>query len=120
MLLKQIPIKKIIAAILPFCFLWVFAACILTCVDDCAEIVQHSSVSSEISDASDSDFCSIVNTPVATTYERTAFDFQISFVVLHQVFPVNSIKFAPAKILRRDGKTPFREPPLKLLSVLRI
>ncbi len=118
--MMQISLKKFTSAILPFCFLWLFAACVLTCADESAETVQYNSVLSEMSDASEPDSCSIVNAPAATVSERAAFDFRISPVVLQTVFPVNSIKFAPAKILRRDGKTPFREPPLKLLSVLRI
>ena len=119
--MMPISLKKFTAAILPFCFLWLFAACVLSCADERAEAVRCSSVLIEMSDASEPDSCSIINAPAAIVSERAAFDFQISSVVLQTVFPAYSIKFAPAKILRRGGgKTPFREPPLKLLSVLRI
>ncbi len=118
--MTQILLKKFIAAILPFCFLWLFATCVLTCADESAETYQHYSTLSKTAEASDSDSCSIVNTPSAIVSERAAFDFQISPVILSSVFPVNSSNFVPAKISRRNGKPPFREPPLKLLSVLRI
>lgn len=120
MLMTHFPLKKIVAAILPFCFLWLFAACVLSCGDEGAEIHQHYSALSETADAADSDSCPIVNAPAATVSERAAFGFQISPVVLHPTFPVAVLSFVAAKISRRDGKPPFREPPLKRLPVLRI
>ncbi len=120
MLMTHFSLKKIVAAFLPLCFLWLFAACVSSCENESAEIHQHYSALSETADASDSDFCSIINAPAAIASERTAFDFQISPVVLHPTFPAEVLSFVAAKISRHDGKPPFRDSPLKLLPVLRI
>jgi hypothetical protein len=120
MLMTHFSLKKIVAAILPFCFLWLFAACVSSCGDDSTETRQHHSALSETADASNSDSCSIVNVPAAIASERTAFDFEISPVVLHPTFPAKVLSFVAAKISRHDGKPPFRDSPLKLLPVLRI
>ena len=119
--MTHFPLKKIVAAILPICFLWFFAACVLFCGNEGAEIHQHYSALSETAaDVSDSDSCPILNAPAVIVSERTVFDCQISSVVRHLTFPVEISSFTAARISRRDGEPPFREPPLKRLPVLRI
>lgn len=120
MLMTHFPLKKVIAAILPVCFLWLFAACVLSCGDEAVEIHQPYSALSETADASNSESCPIFNAPAVIVSERAVFDFQILPVILHPTFPVKVSSFTAAIISRRDGKLPFREPPLKFLSVLRI
>ena len=119
MLMTHFPIKKIIAAFLPVCFLWLFAACVLSCSDDGAETQQYYSVSVETPDATASDSCPIADAPDATIPERAIFDLQILPVVRYLTFPAESSSFVVARITRR-GKPPFTDPPLKRLPVLRI
>lgn len=120
MLRNYSPVKKIIAAFLPVCFLWSFAACVSICADESAENHLNHSVTTTTADASTSDFCSMTDAPDAAFPERTIFDFQISAVVRRSIFTVETSTFVVAEVSQRRGKPPFADPPLKRLPVLRI
>ncbi len=114
-----IPLKKTIAALLPFCFLWLFLVCLSSCADERAENHQEYFALTETADVAASDFCPMSDAPDATVPERAGFDFKFPDVASCLVFPVESTSFVTSRITRCN-KTPFADPPLKRLLVLRI
>ena len=114
--------KRLIAALLPFSFLWVFMACVSICERETLAIHTATDLSSSaeanaIKDGHECDGCPLSYFPKATTPERVK--------SIHAV--ACSSSFAPAIpptyssfTDRFDGPYSAASPPLKLLSPLRI
>jgi hypothetical protein len=118
------PQKKLIAALLPFSFLWVFIACISICERE--TLANHAYVScfaetNILRDVPDCDGCPLSDFPKATTPERSK-----SILVLDSI-----ASFTPStpSILSSQQNSFYNRfenpvlrgsPPLKLLSTLRV
>jgi hypothetical protein len=122
--MSRFPLKRLIAAVLPVTFLWLFAACISTCARESAEHHNQPMVSSsiEISDTSDGEGCLITSFPKATAApERATFipDLQppsaVAAITSSTDSLIDGVKFDPRRL-----HVPFKEPPLERLPSLRI
>jgi hypothetical protein len=124
--MRGTPEKRLIAALLPFCFLWVFIACVSICERETLAIHPPTdlSCSSEINairDVRECGGCPLSYFPKAATPER-----------VKSIHAVGSLSgFAPAMLSiyssvpnsfsdHLDSPLSTAGPPLKLLSTLRI
>jgi hypothetical protein len=114
------PQNRLIAALLPFSFLWVFMACVSICERETLAIHHPTGLScsteiNALTDVRDCDGCPL-SLPKATTPERTkSFDALASSPGFISVLP--SVYLAQPDLL-----TPISNgsPPLKALASLRI
>jgi len=121
--MSRFPLKRLVAALLPISFLWLFVACVSSCTRESAEKQNQLNVSSSIEtkDASDCEGCLLATFPQATAPERAAFklNLQSSFAVLTVKPSVNSSTDEVTFELRHFQSSS-TDPPLKRLSALRI
>jgi len=121
MLMTRFPLKRLIAALLPISFLWLFVACISHCLWESAETHEcHAALSSfEMEDAPDADACPIAAAPKATIPERKVLDLQTTHVVQHPVYPARpSLPIVASSPWPDEPSLP--DPPLDRLPTLRI
>src|SRR6185437_5318946 len=72
--------RRLIAALLPFSFVWSFVACVSICERETLanHSAAHSTSTSEIRSASESDGCPLSYFPRAVTPERVKSDFALT------------------------------------------
>jgi hypothetical protein len=73
MLMTRLPLKRLMAAVLPMSFIWMFVACVSICARESTEGHSNDQVSSpmEIKDASDCKGCPLTSFPKARIPQRT-------------------------------------------------
>lgn len=118
--MTRFPLKRLIAALLPVSFLWLFVACVSHCSSGCADEQDcHADLSSfEITGAPDSDACPITRALKATIPERKPLDLQTTPVVARSVHPVEPLPLIAFSL--RPDEPSFSCPPLERLPTLRI
>jgi hypothetical protein len=117
------PLKRLIAALLPISFMWLFVACVSMCARESTERLVNNQVSSpiEIRDASDCKGCPLTSFPKARIRERTIHgsDLKTPVVLPSLIFSVNVLGAGVAVVSRqRQGSS--TDPPLERLPALRI
>jgi hypothetical protein len=118
--------KRLIAALLPLSFLWVFMACVSICERETLAMHPPTALScstdiSEISHEPDCGICPLSYFPTAITPERVKSI--LAFDTLSSLAPIiPSIYSSRANVFsdRLDRLVFNGSPPLKLLSTLRI
>jgi hypothetical protein len=120
---SHFPLKRLIAALLPVAFLWLFAACVSSCARESAERQEHPIVSSAVDsqDAPDCKGCLLATFPQATAPERAQFKLHLqapAFVppLLLSLYPLTDVVIFNQGHLRPS----FADPPLARLPILRI
>ncbi len=123
MLMARFPVKRLIAALLPISFLWLFAACVSICVRESAEKHECASVifSTEMKDASCCEGCPVSSLPQAAIPQRSTLvsDFQAPPAVTPLILAIDPLTDGIAFASRR-GQLFSASPPLKDLFALRI
>lgn len=126
LLMPRTPQKRLIAALLPLSFLWLFMACVSICERETLAMHPPTDLScstdiSEITHVPDCGGCSLSYFPTATTPERAksilALDTLSSFAsIIPSIYSSHPDVFSD----RLDKLVFNGSPPLKLLSTLRI
>ena len=122
--MQMSPQKRLIAALLPFSFLWVVMACVSICERETLAVHSPTNLSTSVeinvlTDTTDCDGCPLSFFPKATTPEQPK-----SIVALEMSSGFASILFIYSHLNdfsdRLDIPVSNGSPPLKLLSTLRI
>jgi len=123
MLMLRFPLKRLIAALLPISFLWLFVACASICARESTEkYANHAgSLSTKITDGTDCEGCPIASSPKATIPERAAFKFNLQTprVIPPSILSANSLAHG-VTFVRRYHQPSFTDLPLNRLPLLRI
>jgi len=116
-------LKKLMAALLPMSFIWLFVACVSICVRESTEAHGHNSVAPpmEMRDASDCKGCPLTPIPKAIIPDRTIHGSDLQTPVLIPCFllPIDSLADGVAFVFGQHRPSPLN-PPLKRLPELRI
>jgi hypothetical protein len=120
MFMARFPFKRAVAALLPFCFLWAFMACVSLCTEQSKETGNDRSsvlcLSTENAPASDS--CPIVEAPKATLRNRLALLTTDAVAATPARFIQASINIGVSLPDSSDHSS--TDPPFERLRVLRI
>lgn len=118
--MPHFPFKRIVAALLPFCFLWAFAACVSLCTEQFEETGNdHASVLClGTEDAPASDSCPIVEAPKATLRNRLSLLTADAVAVTPAGFIQSPVNVGLSLLESSDHS--FADPPFERLRVLRI
>jgi hypothetical protein len=120
MLMPRFTFKRTVAALLPFCFLWAFVACLSLCMEHAEEAgdESRSALCLGREDAPASDSCPIVQAPKATLRNRLSLLPADAVALASTGFtraPIN----VGASLLDSDDHSS-ADPPFERLRVLRI
>jgi len=116
-------LKRLMAALLPMSFMWLFVACVSICARESTEGHSKNQFSApmEIKDASDCKGCPLTSFPKATIPERTIHgsDLQTPAVPPSLILSVASLADGVTLVSRQRQRSS-ADPPLKRLPELRI
>jgi hypothetical protein len=120
----SLPLKKLTAMLLPATTLWLWAACAVICGQELAEHTLSAAPSAELAELRDAPPCE--GCPFASFPKTTAPDSRASFDASSQMLPTPPP--APAAwsevchsvLVQSRRPPPAANPPLELLSTLRI
>jgi hypothetical protein len=110
--------KRIVAALLPCCFLWAFVACVSLCTDHAEETGSDTILCLGMDETPASDSCPIVEAPKVTLRERPPLLSADAVAVMPARFNQASVKLG-ARPLESDARSS-TDPPFERLRVLRI
>jgi hypothetical protein len=123
MLMARFPLKRLLAALLPLGFLWLFVACVSICTEESREhLTQSAAISSALVTASSGcEGCPLSSFPKAMVPQRSTFhlDLQTPLVVPSLTFAVDALADGVA-VVAPHSQSPFSSPPLDRLPLLRI
>jgi len=123
MLMARFPLKRLLAAILPLSFLWLFVACVSICTEESREhsAANAALASAKLTEAPGCEGCPLSSFPKATVPQRSTFhlDLQTPLVVPSLTFAVDALADGIAVAVPRS-QSPFSSPPLDRLPLLRI
>ena len=124
--MARLLLKRIIAALLPLSFLWVFMACVSICERETLATHPPTALSSstdisEVSHVPDCGGCPLSYFPAATTPERAKSILALDTVSSFAPITPSIYSSHPEVFSDRLDRLVFNgSPPLKLLSTLRI
>ena len=114
---------RVLATLLPMCFLWVFVACASLCSmhNEMEQETQVAAISDSVNASGDSECCPLGQSPVVIVSERQSYLLQSSGDPQPSSLPaVLTIGETPSSRLRREVLPTNSDPPLKRLCTLRI
>jgi hypothetical protein len=118
MFMPRFPFKRIVAGLLPFCFLWAFVACVSLCAEQAEETGNDrpSVLCSGTQDAPASDSCPVVEAPKATLRD------QLPLLTIDAVTPAAYTQAAVSVgvSLLDSHANSSTDPPFERLRILRI
>jgi len=121
MLTTRFPLKRLIAALLPMSFIWLFVACVSICARESTEHANGRTSLVEMEQSSDCKGCPVTAFPKARTPERTidSIDLQPPVALPALVLSVNDLtdEAAVFSVQRQHSSA---DHPLKRLRALRI
>ena len=125
--LRRSQLKRLTAALLPMMFLWLCAACVSICGQETAAASDHAlaSTSAEFAQVRDSppdcDGCPFVAFPKAISTDRaTLTDSSQTPAAAAPAIPPAGAPFDYPAFDKRPRRPPPSDPPLELISTLRI
>ena len=123
MLMTRFLLKRLMAALLPMSFIWLFVACVSICARESAEGHSNNQFTApmEVRDASDCQGCPLTSFPKATIPERTinGSALQTPVALPPLILSIDSLADGVTFVsLQRQRSS--ADPPLKRLTALRI
>ena len=116
--MPRFPSKRIVAALLPCCFLWAFVACVSLCTEHAEETGNGTILCLGADDAPASDSCPIVEAPKATLRDRLPLLNADALAGMPSGFNQASVKLGVRP--RDSDDRSSTDPPFERLRVLRI
>lgn len=118
--MPRFPFKRIVAALLPCCFLWAFVACVSLCTEHAKETENDrlTVLCLGMDEAPASDSCPIVEAPKTTLRERLPLLTDDALALTPSGFAHASVNVG-VRLLESDALSS-TDPPFERLRVLRI
>lgn len=118
--MPRFPFKRTVAALLPFCFLWAFVACVSLCTEQSEETGNDrpSVLCLGTEDAPASDSCPVVEAPKAALRDRLPLLTGDAVAVTPAGFTQASVNVGVSLLDSYDHSS--TDPPFERLRVLRI